>query len=71
VPAKKASFLDKLKQHAERTLEKQTGKADADIAKGTKGNVDGGVQDTTTTAVNEADQPQPCTPPAKGQPAKQ
>ena len=64
----KQGFLDKLKRHAEQTLERQAGKADAQIAKGTKGSVDAGVQDGTTAAVNEANQP--CTPPAKGQGAK-
>ena len=68
--APKPSLLDKLKRHAEQTLQNQAGKADAQIAKGSGGNVDAGVQDTTTTAVNQANQPAPCTP-VKGQPAKQ
>lgn len=70
VPPKKPGFFAKLKKHAEQTLENQAGKADAQIAKGSGGNVDAGVQDTTTTAVNQANQSDPCTP-AKGQPAKQ
>jgi hypothetical protein len=68
VPAKQ-SFLDKLKRHAEQTLERQAGRADAQISKGTKGGVDGGVQDTTTATINQANQPSPCGP-AKGQGAK-
>jgi hypothetical protein len=70
VAPKKPGFFDKLKQHAKQTLEKQAGKADAQIGKASKGNVDGGVQDATTTAVNQANQPDPCTP-AKGKSSKQ
>jgi hypothetical protein len=70
VAPSKPTLLSKLKQHAKQALEKQAGKADAQISKASKGNVDGGVKDATTTAVNEADQQNPC-PPAKTQPAKQ
>ena len=70
VAAKKPGFFDKLKQHAKQALEKQAAKADAQIGKASKGNVDGGVKDATTTAVNQAEQQDPC-PPAKTQPAKQ
>jgi hypothetical protein len=70
MPPKKQTFLDKLKQHAQRTLEAQAGKADAQINKASKGNVDAGVKDTTTSAVNDANQAAPC-PPAKSPSAKQ
>lgn len=70
VAPKKPGFLDKLKQHAQRTLEAQAGKADAKINKASKGNVDAGVKDTATSAVNDANQTAPC-PPVKGQSAKQ
>lgn len=66
----KPGVMAKLKEHAKRALKKQAAKADAQIDKATHGNVDGGVQDATTTAVNEANQPAPCTP-AKGQAPKQ
>jgi hypothetical protein len=59
---KKPSFLDKLKQHAEHTVENQARRADTTISKGSGGNVDSGVGDATTTAVNESNQPKPCTP---------
>lgn len=68
--APKQGVFDKLKHHMEQTLKNQASKADAQIAKGTGGNVDAGVQDTTTTAVNQANQPDPCAP-AKAQPSKQ
>jgi hypothetical protein len=68
VSPKKPSLLTKLKTQAEQALKKQAGKADAQITKQTGGKVDAGVQDATTTAVNQANQPDPC-PPAK--PAKQ
>jgi len=55
-----------VKKHLERTLEKQAAKADADITKNTKGDADAGLQDITTAGVNETNQPQPCTPVAKG-----
>jgi hypothetical protein len=64
-PAKPPSLLDKIKKHAEQTLQNQAAKADTQISKGTNGNLDAGVKDTTTTAINEANQPSPCTP-AKG-----
>jgi len=70
VTPKKPSLLSTLKKHVEQTLEKQAGKADTQIAKSTGGNVDAGAKDATTTAVNQANQPAPCTP-AKGQTAKQ
>jgi hypothetical protein len=58
-PPKKPGVLDKLKQHAQRTLAIQAAKADARIAKQSGGNVDAGAQDATTTAMN---QPKPCPP---------
>jgi hypothetical protein len=64
-PPKKPGLLEKLKQHGERTLEKQAGTADKAITKDTGGNVDAGAQDTTTAAVNASNQPQTCTA-AKG-----
>jgi hypothetical protein len=70
VAAKKPGFFDRLKQHAKQTLQKQADKADAQISKASKGNVDGGVKDATTTAITQAEQQNPC-PPAKGQYAKQ
>jgi hypothetical protein len=62
--------MDRLKQHAQRTLQAQAGKADAQIARQSKGNVDAGAQDATNAAINQANQPNPC-PPVKGQPARQ
>ena len=62
VPPKKPGVLDKLKQHAQRTLAIQAAKADARIAKQSGGNVDAGAQDATTTAMNQANQPKPCVP---------
>jgi hypothetical protein len=70
VTPKKPGFFDRLKQHAKQTLQKQADKADAQISKASKGNVDGGVKDATTSAVNQANQPDPCTP-IKGQSPKQ
>jgi hypothetical protein len=70
VAPKKPSFLDKLKDHAKRAFDKQAAKADTQIAKATKGNVDGDIQDTTHSVITDANQPNPCTP-AKGQAAKQ
>jgi len=70
VAPKKPGLFDKLKQHAKQALEKQAAKADAQISKASKGNVDAGVKDATTTAVTQAEQQNPC-PPAKTQPAKQ
>jgi hypothetical protein len=70
VTPKKPSFFDKLKQHAKQTLQKQADKADAQISKASKGNVDGGVKDATTNAVNQANPPDPCAP-NKGQTPKQ
>jgi hypothetical protein len=64
-PAKQTSLLGRIKKHAEQTLQNQAAKADAQISRGTNGTVDAGVKDTTTTAINEANQPSPCTP-AKG-----
>ncbi len=67
-PPKKPGFMDKLKQHAQRTLAIQAAKADARVAKQSGGNVDAGAQDATTTALTQANQPKPCTPatPAPG-----
>jgi hypothetical protein len=71
VPApKQESVFGKLKRHAEQALEKQAAKADAQIGKSTGGNVDAGLKDATTAAVNETNQPQPCSP-SKGQANKQ
>ena len=70
-PPKQTGLLATLTKHAKQTLQKQTGKVDTQISKDTGGTVDAGVQDTTTTAINEANQPQPCIPTTKGQPAKQ
>jgi hypothetical protein len=70
-PPKQTGLLGTLTKHVKHTLEIQAGKADTQIAKDTGGSVDGGLKDATTTAANEANQPQPCTPTAKGQPAKQ
>ena len=67
---KQESVLGKLKRHVEQTLEKQAAKADAQIGKSTGGNVDAGLKDATTAAVNETNQPQPCSP-SKGQANKQ
>ena len=66
---KPPSFLDKLKYHAERTLAQQAQGADVQIAKGTGGKVDGGLTDAAISAINQANQPQPCTP-VKGQAGK-
>jgi len=65
---KKPGVLDKLKQHAQRTLAIQAAKADARIAKQSGGNLDAGAQDATTAAMSQANQPKPCTPapPAPG-----
>jgi hypothetical protein len=65
-PAKASGVMAAVKKHLERTLEKQAAKADADITKNTKGDADAGLQDITTAGVNETNQPQPCTPVAKG-----
>lgn len=62
-PPKKPGVLDKLKQHAQRTLAIQAAKADARVAKQSGGNLDAGAQDATTTAMNQANQPKPCPPP--------
>ena len=72
-PPKKPGVLDKLKQHAERTLAIQAAKADARIAKQSGGNVDAGAQDATATALTQANQPKPCPPatPAVPKPPQQ
>jgi hypothetical protein len=57
---KKPSFLDRLKQYAQRTVIAQAGKADAKIAQKSGGNVDAGAQDATATAISQANQPKPC-----------
>jgi hypothetical protein len=64
---KKKGWRAAVKQHLESMAKAQAAKADAEIGKATNGNVKPGVQDTTTAAINDANQPQPC--PAK--PAKQ
>jgi hypothetical protein len=66
-PAKESGMMASLRRHLERTLQTQAGKADAKIGKGSNGNVDVGLQDSTTAAINEANQPKPCGPAAKGQ----
>src|SRR5262249_35125541 len=66
----KPSLFDKLKRRAEQTLQREANKADAQISKGTKGNVDGGVGDNAGTVINQADQQNPCAP-AKGPATKQ
>jgi len=64
VASKRPGLLDRIKKHAQQTIERQAAKADVKVGTATKGNVDGGVQDTTHTVITEADQSKPC-PPAK------
>ncbi len=64
---KKKGWRAAVKQHLESMAKAQAAKADAEIGKATNGNVKPGVQETTTSAIDQANQPQPC--PAK--PAKQ
>jgi hypothetical protein len=59
---KKQSALGKLIKHAEHTVENQAARVDSTISKESGRNVDGGIADATTTAVNESNQPKPCTP---------
>jgi hypothetical protein len=68
VVPKKKGWLATAKKQLEKMAKAQAAKADAEIGKATKDKVDPGVQDTTTSAIDQATQPQPC-PPAK--PAKQ
>lgn len=56
----KPSLLDKLKYRAELALAQQAQKADATIAKGTKGQVGGEATDAAVAAIQQANQPKPC-----------
>jgi len=67
VVPKKKGWLATAKKQLEKMAKAQAAKADAEIGKATNGNVKPGVQETTTSAIDQANQPQPC--PAK--PAKQ
>ena len=57
---KPPSFLDRLKLRAEVTLAQQAQKADAKIAKGTQGNVNGAATTAAVGAGQQANQPKPC-----------
>jgi len=62
VPPQKGGLFAKVKQHVINTARAQAGTVDRKVAQKTKGGVDAGLSDTTTTAINEATQPKPCTP---------
>jgi hypothetical protein len=68
VVPKKKGWRAAVKQHLESMAKAQAARVDAQIGKDTKGTVDPGVQDTTASAINDANQSQPCT---QAKPAKQ